>query len=183
LRLVPFAKRYARALLKSAEERGKIEEVFQEINFFSKLFQENSRLRAYLITPEVDKRAKMKIVSDLLQNKTSDLFLNFIRLLILKNRQVYFIEIAQQFTQLYNQKMHRVKAKIISVIPLGDEILTEIKRYLSASLKADIMLENRIDADILGGFIIDIEGKAIDASLRQQLNDLRARLMKKVIAA
>ena len=183
MRLVPFAIRYARALLKSAEEAGNIEEIFQEVNFFSKLLQENSRLRAYLITPEVEKQAKMKIISDLLQNKISDLFLNFIRLLIVKNRQGYFSEIALQFKHLYNQKMHRVKAKIISVIPLDDEILSEIKRYLSTSLKADIMLENRVDADILGGFIIDIEGKAIDASLRQQLNDLKEHLMKKAIAA
>jgi len=183
LRLVPFAKRYARALLRSAEENGTIEVTFQEVNYFAKLLRENSRFRAYLVTPEVEKQAKMKIISDLLQNKISDLFLNFIRLLILKNRQVYFAEIAQQFTQLYNQKMHRVKARIISVIPLSDEILDEVKHYLSASLKADIMLENRVDADILGGFIIDIEGKAIDASLRQQLNDLKEHLMKKAIAA
>ena len=65
---------------------------------------------------------------------------------------------------------------------MDDAILDEVKNYLSASLKADVMLESRIDRDILGGFIIDIEGKAIDASLRQQLNDLRARLKKKTIA-
>lgn len=183
MRLVPFAIRYARALLRSAEDNGKVEETFQEVHIFSKLLEENGRLRAYLITPEVDKQAKMQIITDLLQGKVSDLFLNFIHLLILKNRQLYFTEIAQQFTQLYDQKMHRVKAKIISVIPVDDEILAEMKQYLSTFLKAEIMLENKIDADILGGFIIEIEGKAIDASLRQQLNDLRSRLKKKALAA
>jgi len=179
LRPHPLAKRYARALFELAIEKNQLEQMLAEMHQFADLLEQNKRLNAYFYSPEIEKDRKIEILQNLLQNKVSDLFLNFLFLIMRKGRENYYPEMTFEFDRLYDIHNNRLRVKIISAVPLSEAELAKAKELLSQSLKAELILENKVDADILGGLIVQINGKVIDGSLKHQLDVLRRELKKK----
>ena len=179
MKLHPVAKRYAKALFQSADESDQIEQIKQELNAFDGILKEQSRLRAYLFTPEIDRQKKMNVVAQLFKDKTSQYFLNFVLLLIKKGRQSEYHEVALEFDRLYEKKINRISATVTSAVKLDEDILKEIEKKLAAVWQSKVLLTNKVDSAILGGFIVEVEGRAIDGSLRKQLELMREQLSKR----
>jgi F-type H+-transporting ATPase subunit delta len=179
LKIHPVAKRYAKALFETADELDQIDQVRQEVNVLNDTLANQSRLRAYLFTPEVEKQKKINVVKELFENKASIIFVNFLVLVIQKGRQKEYFDITLEFNRLYEIKINRLSATVYSAVSLDENILEEINKKLVDVWKADVLLNNKVDPSILGGFIIKVEGKIIDGSLRKQLELMRERLSKK----
>ena len=172
----PLAKRYAKALFELANERGSLEAILEEVRSFSDIIESNKRLRAYLYSPEIEKKQKLQIVESLFKDKVSGLFYNFLLLLIRKGRQGYYPEIVFEFDTLYDKKNNRIRATIISAVQMDEEQFEEIQRVLKKSLDAEIFLTTEVDKEILGGLIIKVDGKVMNNSLAHQLNILKRDL-------
>jgi F-type H+-transporting ATPase subunit delta len=176
LRTSQLAKRYAKALFALSDETNVIDATLADIQSLSDLFEKETRLRAFLFTPEVEKNAKRAVLAELVQNKVSTLVYNFLLLLIKKGRQTYFSEIVFELYRLYDRKRNRLQARVTSVVSLDEESLSEIRKQLSESLKADIQLENIVDSEILGGLVVQVESKVYDASLRHRIAEMRTQM-------
>jgi len=178
----PVAKRYAKALFSIAVEKDQLEQTRNEINSFHNLLQNQSRLRSYLFSPEIEKNEKMKIVQELLQDKVSVLFVQFLLVLIKKGRQAQFADIVIGFNRMYERKINRISAMVTSAIELDQALLDEFEKQLATVFDAKILLKNKVEPDILGGFIVSVDGKAIDGSVRKQISELKESLGKKTNA-
>jgi F-type H+-transporting ATPase subunit delta len=172
LRPHPLARRYAKALFELALEKKNLEQVSEEVRSFGESLERESRLRAYLLSPEVDKRQKLNVVDRLFKDKVSGLFFHFLLLLVNKGRQRYIAEIVFEFARFYDLQKNRVRAVITTAILLQQIELEQIRKTLSQQLQAEIILENRVEPDILGGTIIRVGGKVIDGSLAHQVEML-----------
>lgn len=172
----PLAKRYAKAVFELAADAEQVEKVLDEVISFGKTLKENSRLRAYLFSPEVDKNLKIAAVDTLVKDKVTGLFYNFLKLLIKKGRQRLYHEIVFEFSRLSDVKKNRLRGKVTSAVPLDKKHLALIQQRLSESFNAKIILETEIDADIIGGLILYVEGKVINGSVRHQLEQLHKHL-------
>jgi F-type H+-transporting ATPase subunit delta len=159
-----------------AQAAGKSGPVLEELQQFAVFLQENGRIKAYLMSPEVEKKPKQEMVEGLLHGKVSPLFRQFILLLLQKGRQNYFSQIVDAYGQLYDQSEGRMRAQVISAVPLQERQMEQIRQKVGRYLKAEVLLENKVDADVLGGVIIKFSGVVIDGSLRHQLNQLRREL-------
>lgn len=182
MRLHPVAKRYAKALFSLADEKKQLEQIRIELNSFNKLIGEQSRLRTVLLSPEIEKNDKLKIAQQVLQDKVSTIFVQFILLLLKKSRQGQLGDIAVEFNRMYERKINRISATVTSAIELDQALLDEFEKHLAAFFNAKILLSHKIEPDILGGFIVSVDGKAIDSSVRKQINELKAGLSKKTVA-
>jgi F-type H+-transporting ATPase subunit delta len=182
LRLHPVAKRYAKALFALANEKEQLEQIRNELNSFKNLLKEQSRLRSYLFSPEIEKNDKIKIAQELLQDKVSELFVQFILLLLKKGRQNQFSDIVIEFNRMYERKINRISATVTSAIELDQKLLDEFEKQLAAVFDAKISLNHKVEPEILGGFIVSVDGKAIDGSVRKQISELKESLSKKTIA-
>lgn len=178
MKIHPVAKRYANALFETAIDLDQVEQMREEVNSFSDILKNQSRFRSYLFTPEVEKQKKMDVIKTVLKNNASPGFLNFLLLLTQKGRQREYFDVVFEFNRLYEKKINRISATVTSAVNLDESILNEIKEKLVAVWKADVLLSNKVDSDILGGFIIEVEGKAIDGSLRKQLELMKDQLVK-----
>jgi F-type H+-transporting ATPase subunit delta len=69
-----------------------------------------------------------------------------------------------------------VEAEVFSVIDLSENMKEEIKGVLENKTGLNIKIKNRIDKSILGGIIIKIGDRVIDLSIKNKIEDLRARL-------
>jgi F-type H+-transporting ATPase subunit delta len=176
LKTHPLARRYARALFELASAAGKTGEVLAELQTFAAVLQEQRRIKVYLFSFKVDKKQKALVVEQLLQGKTSPLFTHFVLLLMQKGREAYYSQIVEAYGHLYDQSIGRVRAQVISAVPLQEKQVEQVRQQVGRYLKAEVILENKIDADILGGVIIKFAGVVIDGSLRHQLNKMRQEL-------
>ncbi|HOT95667.1 MAG TPA: ATP synthase F1 subunit delta [bacterium] len=183
MRTHPLARRYARALFGLAQETDKTGPVLEELKSFTAFLQQNRRIKAFLMSPEVEKKPKQAVVQELLENRATPLFSHFIQLLVEKGRQDYLGQIVAAYGELYDQSIGRVRAQVYSAVPLEAAQMEQIRQEVARYLKAEVLLENRVDAAILGGVIIQFAGVVIDGSLRHQLNQLRQELRQVKTAA
>ena len=178
MRIHPVAKRYARALFELAIEHNNLENVFSQVKSFSNTLKKDKRLRNYFLSPKIEKNQKVQALETLLQNKVDKIVFHFLLLLIKKNRMEYFDQIVFFLDRFNDKKNNRLNAQITSVISLEKEQLNEISGMISKSFDAQVVLENKVNPEILGGLIVQVEGKIIDDSILYQLQSLRQNLKK-----
>ena len=99
-----------------------------------------------------------------------------IDLLILNKRITIISDIANSFTQLYNRRNNIKEATIITALPIDDEMESKILSIINIDDLKSVSLTNIVDPDIIGGFIIRFDGKEYNASVKQNLNNLKTEL-------
>lgn len=88
-----------------------------------------------------------------------------------------FIEALSEGLSLFDKREeNKIKGIVYSAIPLDRETIQRMEIQTSALIKKDCVLTNRIDEKIIGGFIISIDDKLIDASIRKRMEDMRLHL-------
>ncbi|MBN2356985.1 ATP synthase F1 subunit delta [candidate division KSB1 bacterium] len=174
----PLAKRYARALFELAERANQSEDILSQFKAVDVFFTQQPRIKAYLYSPLVDKKLKIQLLKTLFKGKVADLFLNFIILVLQKGRQQLLPEMYWQFKLFCDRKANRLGARVISAVPVDSAHLKTVKEQLSRYLKAEVVCENEVDENILGGLIVTVGGKVVDGSLRYQLQRLRDELLQ-----
>ena len=172
-----LARRYAKALFELAEERKNIESIAEELATFQKLLSENAELRNFFFSPEAGKEQKIKFVQDNFKGRFSTLLIHFLHLLIEKGRQNILDEIASEFGKRYDRYQNKVRASAITAIPMSEADMQSLNDLLSKRFQANFEIKNRVDADILGGVVLQIDGKVLDGSIRNQLKRLRAQML------
>lgn len=168
------AKRYARAIFELAREKGQLEQLMKELDEFSNLVAESEQLKKLLTMPNSDK--KIAVVEDILQARFSDLFREFLLLLIRNMRANLLPQIREEMQHRYDELQSRVRATVISAIPLTKELEDEIKSRLEKKIKAKLIIENQVDPNILGGFVVKMNGQVLDASVVDKFKKLKMYL-------
>ena len=99
--------------------------------------------------------------------------------MIAKNRRENILtEIAASFESLWKEKQGIVPVTLVSSIALDntskDSILAKVRGFVNGKIE----LTEEVDSAILGGFILKMDDKQVDASVRSQLNNLKQRLTR-----
>jgi len=172
-----LARRYARALLELAREAGTLDASGQELAAAAAAFDE-PRLRAVVLNPAVDAGARRRIVGGVVGALgVSPSVANLVRLLADRDRLTLLPEVAQAYDGLVDAELGRTRVRIRSAMALGPTEkteLTELARRLVG--KGDVLVTTEVDAELLGGVVLDIGGTVWDGSLRTQL----ARISKEM---
>ena len=88
-----------------------------------------------------------------------------------------FIEALSEGLSLFDKREeNKIKGIVYSAIPLDCETIQRMEIQTSDLIKKNCVLTNRIDEKIIGGFIISIDDKLIDASIRKRMEDMRLHL-------
>jgi len=177
LKAVVLARRYAKALFELAIEKKIVDRVAGDVQAFATAFASNSQFRHFLLSPEQGIANKIQAIEKGLKKKNSDLFVRFFVFLLEKRRQHIFEDIASEFAQLYDVHCNRVRALAISAQAINKSELQNLKTDLAKQFNADFELENKVDASILGGLILQVGGKIYDNSLSNHLKQLEKRLL------
>ena len=170
------SKRYAKALFELALEKDKIDEIHEDFDGFLNLIKDNPDLKSVLNLPA--DRDREKLVTNLMKERFSELFFNFL-LLVLKNKRFKLIDqIHQEFVNRIDAHYNRIKVEAITAIPFSDDQILKLSQEIAQYLKADVRLENKVDPSIIGGIIIRLNGKMFNASLAEQFKKLKQHLIK-----
>jgi len=167
---------YARALFEAAKEHGRLERVHQDMTDFVAAVVAVPELAALLENPEVDRAAKARVLEELLVD-ADELTRNFLLLLVEKGRVAEVREIARELDSLVAAEERRLEVELTTAIELSDdearELVTQIERAAGRKVEAT----RRVDPDLIGGIVLQIGSRRVDASVRGRLERLRRELL------
>ncbi len=170
---------YAEALFQIADEKKRVEETCEELRQLENLFNDSKELSTFLVSPQVDRREKKRVVQKTLGQAFSPQTIHFLLTLIDKNREPLIPYMADEFKDILDRIHNRINVEITSAVPLQEDAIRKVKETLSRSLEKEIMLHPKTDPDIIGGIIVRVEDRILDGSVLGQLERLRMRMLGK----
>lgn len=170
--------RYAKALFDIAVSEKSLDKYKEELEAVSNAFINDKGFKAFLLDPKVNKFSKKQIVQNVFSNSVGEKTLNFIKLLIDKNRVQYIPEICDEFIRLSDIEQNILNITVISSLPLQQEHITQICEKYQGIYKADgVKVKTRIDSSLMGGLKVAIGDKLYDASIKDKIAELRSAMM------
>ncbi|HEX6987929.1 MAG TPA: ATP synthase F1 subunit delta [Bacillota bacterium] len=171
-----IARRYAQGLFLLAQEHDVLERLGGELAAVVETLKQAPGLRALLEHPQVPAPRKLEQIEATFGERLSPLVLNFLRLLVRKRRESYLDLIVDEFRRAYDEARGIRYARVISAVELPAELVERVREALSRALGLDVRVDTDVDPDIIGGLVVQIGDRRVDASLRGQLRALRERL-------
>ncbi|MGB4774545.1 MAG: ATP synthase F1 subunit delta [Daejeonella sp.] len=179
---IQVASRYAKSLIDLAQEQNVLEPVKKDIELFIEVCRANPTLKAVLKNPIISPDKKANILDDLFGNKLNPMILSFFKIVVRKGRSVILYATAKEFINEYNIRKNVVKATVTSAAPLSEENKKQIEEVVKQATKGEVILTSKVDADLIGGFVLKVGDKQFDASISSQLYKIKKEFEQKVIA-
>lgn len=167
-----IASRYAKSLLTLALEQGELENAYNDMKLVSETCDSSKDLSLLLQSPIVKPDKKTEILREIFASRLSKLSLSFIDIIIRKRREKYLEAIAREFLYQYKSHKNILTAIVTSAVGLDDKIRSEIMKIIKDSANAEVELVEKADKDLIGGLILKIGDKQIDASIQRKLKEL-----------
>lgn len=169
-----IAHRYAKSLIDLAVEQGKLERVLEDVQSFQAA-SKNKDFRAFIKSPIIHHTKKEAVVETLFKDKYDVLTMTFLQILIRKGREAYMPEVAQEFISAYKKLKHITTVKLTTATPLSEAIKKAVEAKLLASDQTSdhIELQTAVDADLIGGYVLEFDGNVYDASIKHKLVQLK----------
>jgi F-type H+-transporting ATPase subunit delta len=171
------AARYAKALLDLTLENGSVEAVEKDLIRFVQVVKESNDFRIFLNSPVVRDDKKIAIYHKVFEG-FNPLTMQFFTLVTKNGREQLLPEIAAQFERQLMKNRGIVSGSIVSATPLTEKTKQEILDRIAPAFEGSLQLSESVDSSLLGGFVIRIEDKQIDASVANKLKELRQELVK-----
>ncbi len=173
--------RYARALIAYAVEQGAEDELYREFLRLSYSFHKFPELRVTLDNPILTKREKFNLICTAANGDegSSRVFIRFIRLVLRQHREAFLQFITLTFLDLYRKTKHIAVGYLITAVPIDKEREERIKKGAGDYLHAHMELHTLIDPAIEGGYIFEVNGYRLDASVAKQLKKVKQQFIER----
>lgn len=175
--LIPH--RYARALFKFAGDTGKQKEVYAEMNNVIEVFRTNPGMERVLSNPFVDSDDKRRILLAAAGEKPGNDYQRFVSLILDHKREEFAQLMALAYRDIYRTENKISQVRITTAAQLPDEEMQKLKSVVQNAFKdRSFEWQTSVNPDIIGGFIIDVDTTRMDASICNELEQLRQNLGK-----
>lgn len=171
------ASRYAKALIDLAVETKQLEEVRKDMQLISDVCANNHEFVVLLQSPVVKTDKKLAIFKNVFDGKVSKTTTSFLTLMANKRRESILAEIAGDFEKQYKEHKNITTVIVDSAIALDDKSRKQILDVVKSSVTGEIDLIEKVNPSLIGGFVLTINDKQVDQSVKRKLNDLKKGLL------
>lgn len=173
-----IAARYAKSIIDLAAEQGVLERVVNDVQQLDAALQ-NRDLFLMVKSPIIQADKKLKVFEALFSDHFHQLSSSFFGIIIRKGREPMLPEIVKEVVRQYKKLKNITTASLTTAVDVTDKTLEEVKKAVKASenTSGEVELVTKVDPDILGGFILEIEGHVYDASVREKLGALKQEIL------
>ncbi len=174
-----LATRYAKSLLDLAVEKNSVEAVLKDMQLLHEICDLSPEFALMLRSPVIHGDKKNAIISEVLKGHgTSELTNAFMKLLVNKGRESNLAEVAEAFITQYNTLRNIKVVKLTTAVPISEDLKASIQSKVSSFMPKDtINMKTGVDESLIGGFVLEVEDKLFDASVRKNLNEIRAKII------
>ena len=172
--------RYAKALMDYVVKSGAEAQVYAEMEQLEHSFRKHPELARALDNPLRSREEKRKLIvaAAVGEADPSRELDRFIGLLLQNGREAILRFIALSFADLYRKRHHIAVARVTTAIPLPAEMVERIRERASKLLHATMDVQTEVNPDIEGGFVFDVNGYRLDASVATQIQRVRQQFVE-----
>jgi F-type H+-transporting ATPase subunit delta len=163
---------YAEALFEVARKKGGLDPIREQLAQFADAVDGDRDLQVFFFSPYFSSAEKMGGVRRAISGADRE-FVNFLELLIEKQRMPEIFRIRRQFEELWKQENRRIDVTVTSAVELDPAVVGRIGEEIERQTGQEVDLASRVDADILGGVVLQVGNMVLDASIRNRLEKLR----------
>lgn len=168
-----LATRYAKSLIDLAIEKDELEKVYADMQWLTAVCKSNRDFVNLLRSPIIKGDTKKKILEAVTNGNISEITAAFNRLLIAKSRESNLPEIGHAFIAAYKEKKNIQTIKLTTVTPVSDTVKKAIIEQVKKTGNfQNVELEETIDAGLIGGFVLQVGDKLVDASISYDLKTI-----------
>jgi F-type H+-transporting ATPase subunit delta len=172
--------RYSKALFLSAIERNILDKVNQDMVSISEICKE-AETKEFLHNPVIVPSKKTDILHRMFEGKVEKITLSLLDLVVKNGRESHLPAIARIFIHETMRYKGITKSVLTSSIELDGQVKKQISSIIAEVFKTKVELEEVIDPEIIGGFILRVDDNYIDASVRNKLNRIKKDLTRSII--
>lgn len=171
-------RRYALALYKIAEGKGKIEEYMEQLQDVADVISNNIQFLEFIEHPEISTSIKKKTFVNVFKGKIEEDILSFLLLLIDKGRISQLYNKIKEMGKIYLENHNTVIATVKTVIPLEDDEKEDLTEKLTKKFNKEVLIKEEIDPNIIGGVYVEINNVVIDGTVKSKLSEMRKIMLK-----
>lgn len=170
---------YAEALLQVAESRKESDTVAEQVRDLLAIWNESSQFRQAMASPVIENTAKKAALAGLFAGQLTDSLQNLLKLLADRQRIAILDSVLLRFLELYRQARNITLAKVTSAMPLSEEQQAQLNSKVQAIAGTkSVEFDLNVDPALIGGFVVSLDSRVIDASLAGQVRRLGLDLAK-----
>ena len=178
MRVGQIAVRYAKALFQSAKEQNALDGVRADMELLLNAAEGIQDIRSLFESPIIDSGRKAAILTEIFRPQMSRLGLDFITMVAGNKREEFLPAMARHYISLYKEEKGIMVATVSSAAGLDPQGAEQIREMIKAAFKSEIELEQEIKEELIGGFVLRVEDKMLDASVRGKLARIKKELQK-----
>jgi F-type H+-transporting ATPase subunit delta len=175
---VRVARRYAGALIETAEEGRIIDATSADLEIVSSALRSSRELWLLTQSPVVSPAKKAGVFRAIFAPRIGKLTMDFIELVIAKERTQHLMEIVEQFSLLRDEKMGIISVEVTSAVDFTLSQRSKLEGTLERSTGKKVRIRMNVDRAIKAGLIVRIGDTVLDASIRRQLELLKERFIE-----
>ncbi|SMO60729.1 ATP synthase F1 subcomplex delta subunit [Saccharicrinis carchari] len=169
--------RYAKALFLLSKEKGAVEQVYGDMTVLLDYCNNVPEFDELLNSPVIKPGKKKKALKGVFEKRVNQLTLNFLTIMVNNKREPLLASIARNVIDFYKEEKNIKSVALYTAVPLEEDHLSRISEMLQQELNAKIQLTVRVRDKLIGGFVLMVDGKMIDATIANKLKELKKKLL------
>lgn len=170
--------RYSQAVFQSAIEKKVLDKVYKDMAYIAEICK-IPEVRDLLNNPIILPSNKRKIMHSLLEKELEKITLSFIDMVIKNTREAYLPAITRVFMNDTMKYKGITETVLTTAVKTDSKIKKKVSELIASTFDTKVELLEIIDENIVGGFILRIDDKLIDASIRNKLHKIEKELKSK----
>jgi len=167
-----IARAYSEALFDVAKEKGELDEVQEQLGQFTEAMNDDRDLQVFFFSPYFSSGEKKDGIKKAIDGGNTEL-VNFLELLAEKHRMPALFQIRKRFDELWAKENDRLEVTVRSAVPLADSVVESVGKEIEKKTGKTIELTSEVDPAIIGGLVLQVGNRVLDASIRSRLDKLR----------
>lgn len=172
------AARYAKSIIQLSIEQDILDIVKADMDLIRSTCAGSKELVLLLESPIVKADKKLAVLNAVFGSKLSALTNKFITILTSKGRESLIDDIAFAFEDQYLAHKNVLRTVIKSVDGLSDDFKFKVTELVRTAYEKDVQIIEEKDPSLIGGFVLTIGDKQVDASISRKLAELEKEFSK-----
>lgn len=171
--MTDMSREYAEALFALACEENAKKEYALALDTVSKAFKDAPEYMDLLVCPGIPMAERIAAIDEAFSGRIPGYVVCFLKLLCEKSRISFFSSCVREYHSLLDASEHVSAAKITSAVELTNDEKIRLQKKLEKMSGHSIIMEYVTDPGIMGGILIETDGRVIDGSLRRHLQEVK----------
>ncbi len=161
-----------------AQSQDSIESQLKDFEPLEILLQKPSEFLRFMVSPQFEDRLKIDLLKRSLRDNCDPIIATFLLYLFKKKRLEFLPAIIKEYRRLVSEKLGILDVRLITAASVDADTNDKLKQKLDKLFQRKTNIQHEIKPSLIGGGILMIGNKMLDASIRGKLSRLKKHLLK-----